>query len=459
LDSTFQVIDTITPLNGYDMDPHEFILARDDTYWVLAYDARDYDMSQLVPGGSPNAVVIGCLIQNFDQAQNLLFEWSSWDHMDILDCDTNFVDLTDNVIDYVHANSLAIDYEGNLFLSSRCMNEITKIDIATGDIIWRWGGNANQFTFQDTNSIFYGQHTIQWNIESDSYTLFDNGNFHSPPHSTGKEFELDQDNLTATLIKTFDHDPVIYINAMGGMQRMDNGTTIINWTRNNTILSEYDAEGEIVFEIAYVDSIFESYRINKVAWRTSLFDFEEDEINFQIIPAGDSLTQEVTVVNDQDYEVIINGFNIVNPAFVLKTELPVEVAPNDSETFKIMFKPLFGNSFEGILSLFHATDTSRIAQQIRLKGATFVGIDEYLSPIKRDIIIAPNPSTDGTMVSLADNRTFSKIKVLDSRGLLIIDRRLPDVAHFRIEEGLKSGVYFIYLLSRDGSSFGKMVVQ
>ena len=39
-----------------------------------------------------------------------------------------------------------------LMISSRHLNEITKISRTTGDIIWRFGGKNNQFTFvNDTN--------------------------------------------------------------------------------------------------------------------------------------------------------------------------------------------------------------------------------------------------------------------------------------------------------------------
>src|SRR2546422_8452549 len=54
----------------------------------------------------------------------------------------------------VHGNSIELDSDGNLLLSSRHMSEITKIDRQTGDIIWRMGLNSkhNDFTFLDRKS-------------------------------------------------------------------------------------------------------------------------------------------------------------------------------------------------------------------------------------------------------------------------------------------------------------------
>lgn len=458
IDSTYQLVENITPLNGYPQDPHELIIESDGSYWLLAYDVREYDMSQVVQGGQENALVMGCLIQHIDEAQNLLFEWSSWDHMEIADCDPNFVDLTQNVIDWVHANSLAFDFDGNVLLSCRNMNEITKIDVTTGEIIWRWGGINNQFTFEDPQDIFYGQHTIRYHPETNTYTLFDNGNFHMPPHSSGKEFELDQEDLLANCIHVFDHEPVIYISAMGGLQRLSNGSTIVNWTRSNSILSEYDEQGEIIFEIAYVDSLFQSYRVEKYEWKTSLFDYQEEEINFENISIGGTITQQLTVVNNQAYEVIINGYDIVNPVFSLETELPVTLGPNASETFAIAFSPLIHKYYEGILSLFHSTDTSRVAQQIRLRGSTIVGTNELTFSARNDIVISPNPASDHVFIELPAGMEAISIEIYSIKGKLVIHEELK-AEHFSLDVGhLPAGLYVIRILSNEGLVLKKLLV-
>ena len=45
------------------------------------------------------------------------------------------------------SNAIDIDFDGNFLISSRGLDEITKIDRFTGDVIWRWGGCQNQFNF------------------------------------------------------------------------------------------------------------------------------------------------------------------------------------------------------------------------------------------------------------------------------------------------------------------------
>ncbi len=458
LDSTYNILNELSSVNGYFLDSHEFILEDDGDYWVLAYDIRQIDMSLIVDGGHPNATVIGCVIQHISEAQSLLFQWNSWDHMQITDCDTMFVDLTGQIIDYVHANALSFDYDGNILLSSRNLNEITKIDIVTGEIIWRWGGTQNQFTFSP-DDCFYGQHTIRYNVESNTYTLFDNGNWHSPPCSRGVEYELDQNQLIANQIYAYNHDPEIFVNSMGGMQRMNDGGTIVNWSKSEYIFTEYGEDGEIVFEVTCPDSIIVSYRVEKHEWKTSLFDFIEEDIHFADVVLGDSATEELSVINNQNYPVVINGYNIENPVFSLETLLPVVISPNESQNFQVKFKPTDTTNCVGVLSLFHSTDTSRVAQQIKLTANTIVSYPEYHSIVKPDVLIYPNPMTNNSIVTLRNQETINRIQVIDKVGRIIFDKKVNNLLKVSLSaEILNTGFYNILVHGKDELYHGKLLV-
>ena len=79
--------------------------------------------------------VVGLIIEEQDENKNVVFQWRSWDHFKITDA-TYDIDLTDSVVDYVHGNAIEVDDDGNLLISSRHMDEVTKIDRQTGEIIW-----------------------------------------------------------------------------------------------------------------------------------------------------------------------------------------------------------------------------------------------------------------------------------------------------------------------------------
>ena len=59
----------------------------------------------------------------------------------------------------------------HFLISSRNLDEITKIHRITGDIIWRWGGSQNEFNFIN-DYPFTGQHTIR-SLGNNRYLLFD----------------------------------------------------------------------------------------------------------------------------------------------------------------------------------------------------------------------------------------------------------------------------------------------
>lgn len=155
LDSNYYLLDSFEAKNGYtaELDNHEFLMFADGSKYLLISHKEIVDMSQVVAGGNPHAVVEFPVIQQQDAAGNVIFEWASWDHFNITDA-TYDVPLTASSIDPFHTNSIEVDDDGNLLISSRYMDEITKIDHETGNIIWRMGGENNQFTFVNDPALF-----------------------------------------------------------------------------------------------------------------------------------------------------------------------------------------------------------------------------------------------------------------------------------------------------------------
>jgi len=269
LDSNYTTIDILNCSPDYHVNQHDIQLLSNGDYMILAWDEQIIDMSQLVEGGDTSATVIGNHIQQLDRDGNVIFEWRSWDHFEILDAVHS--NLTANYIDYVHMNALAIDYDGHILISSRSLSEITKIDKETGEIIWRLGGENNQFTFvNDIYGISY-QHDIRPIPDKPNhYSLFDNGNYHSPRFSRAVEFYLDTLTMTATKIWEYRPSPDRYVRKMGNVQRLPNGNTLINWALGSMPkVTEVTTEGEIVYEINFSEQS-ESYRSFRFDWEGKL---------------------------------------------------------------------------------------------------------------------------------------------------------------------------------------------
>jgi hypothetical protein len=263
LDSSYSVVDSFKCGNGYSTDLHELRILPDGHALLMSYDPETVDMSEVVLGGNPSATVLGLIIQELDREKNVVFQWRSWDHFKITDA--THEDLLASTIDYVHGNALELDNDGNIFLSSRYLDEITKINRETGEIMWRMGGKNNQFTFINDPIGFSHQHAIR-RLPNGDITLFDNGNFHSPSFSRAVEYQLDEQDKTVTLVWQFRNTPDNYGLAMGYVQRLYNGNTLIGWGTSNPTLTEVRPDGSKAFELTLPNGNY-SYRALRFPWK------------------------------------------------------------------------------------------------------------------------------------------------------------------------------------------------
>ena len=257
LNSSLVEVDTFACGNGYSTDEHELRILPNGHALLMSYDLQIVRMDTIVTGGQPNALVLGLIIQELDQEKNVVFQWRSWDHFQI--ADATHEDLTSTYIDYVHGNALELDNDGNILLSSRHMDEITKINRETGEIIWRWGGRHNEFTFINDTLQFSHQHAVR-RLANGHITLFDNGNFHTPAFSRAVEYVLDEQNKTAGLVWSYRDTAGTYGFAMGYTQRLETGNTLIGWGSTNPTVTEVRPNGEKAFEMTFASGVF-SYRV------------------------------------------------------------------------------------------------------------------------------------------------------------------------------------------------------
>lgn len=269
MDSSYTVIDTFLCTNGYGTDEHEIYMLEDGHYFLIALGYRQVDMSLIVPGGDPNASVIDNHIQEFDENHNLVFEWLCYDHDQFNITNAIGVDFTQHTINYIHMNSVAIDYDGNIIISSRHQSKVVKINRQTGDVIWELGGLHSDFEFiNDSYGISYQHFARPVDGKPNHYTVFDNGNFHNPPFSRAVEFQIDTLNMTATKVWEYRHTPDRYSHWMGNVQRLPNGNTLINYADGSLPkVTEVTEAGEIVYEGNFVDYTH-CYRTYRLEWES-----------------------------------------------------------------------------------------------------------------------------------------------------------------------------------------------
>ncbi len=261
LNALYAVVDSFRCGNGYSTDGHDLLLLPNGHAVLMSYDPELVQLDPSKPGPG-FAVVIGLIIQELDQQKNVVFQWRSWDHFKISDAVAriNF----GGGIDYVHGNSIDVDPDGNIILSCRHMDEVTKISRATGEILWRLGGKNNQFTFPNDPLPFSHQHAAR-RLPNGHLTLFDNGNFHLPHFSRAVEYAIDEAQKTATVVWQYRLNPDVFGFAFGYVQRLANGNTLIGWGATTPTMTEVAPDGSIVSELTF-DPGIATYRVFRFEW-------------------------------------------------------------------------------------------------------------------------------------------------------------------------------------------------
>lgn len=395
MDGNYDIFDSVRAGNGYYIDNHDIILLQNGHFLILIYDQQVINMSLVVPGGDPNALVTGLVIQEVDLNQNVYFQWRSWDHYQITDA-TWDIDLTAHWIDYVHANAIDLDSDGNILVSCRHLDEITKINFTTGNIIWRLGLNAvnNQFTFTNDPIGFSHQHDIR-KLANGNYTVYDNGNLHITQLSRALEYQLNEATMQATLVWDYQHDPNIYAPLTGSNRRMPNNNRLIGWGANSPIgITEVNSNNQVVLEFNLPDSVT-GYRALKDSWETTMFSTEPN-VSFGNYEGYSSPKEYLLhITNNYSQTIQINStYNHLEEIFFV-SNIPLSIPSGGSADIAVFFQPQNTGNFQDILTLNYDNvgNTRRIARQLKLSGLWNPALPSLqFDPASGTINVDPNAS-------------------------------------------------------------------
>ncbi|MBX3044679.1 MAG: aryl-sulfate sulfotransferase [Candidatus Kapabacteria bacterium] len=264
-----QIIDSVQMQNEYLADIHEFRILPNGNYLLIAYERVPIDMSEVIPGGDPNATIVGTVIQELDKNKECVYQWRSLDFIPVL---ATKDDVRKAIFEHVHGNSLFMDRDGHVISTFPTTFEIVKIDMITGELIWRLGGDNSDFEITGENEIdkpyyFRMQHDAKI-LPNGNLLFYDNAvQKTSGWSSRAVEYSIDEAGKTAHLVWEYKHNPPISAFAMGSAQRLDNGNTLINWglmfTGLSKGLTEVTPDKDKVFELTLPKLNF-SYRAQKI---------------------------------------------------------------------------------------------------------------------------------------------------------------------------------------------------
>lgn len=174
---TVDQLNTSLQVHGYNWPPldalHHDMLALPNGHWIALGQ-----ITKNVNTTSGAMDVAGDVVMDIDPNGDVVWAWSSFDHLDV---NRHIFGLPD----WTHSNALVYTADGNLLISMRGQCWILKLDYAngtgSGNILWRLG-NQGDFAISggDTTQWFYAQHNptiLKVNGSQSTMSVFDNGNF------------------------------------------------------------------------------------------------------------------------------------------------------------------------------------------------------------------------------------------------------------------------------------------
>jgi hypothetical protein len=262
-DNTYSLVATVQAGNGYNADEHEFQLTPQNTALITIYNTVPYDLSSI--GGPANGSVIEGIAQEIDVASGaVLLEWHSLDHVALTESNMPVPTTAATPYDYFHINSVKLDTDGNLLISSRNTSTVYKVNRTTGAVIWRLGGELSDYVMGPGLPFAY-QHDVEA-VDSATLRIFDNESDGIPVLPASRVIWVSHNDtaMTATLLSSVQHPDGLSVLAEGSGQTLPNGDTFVDWGILGRY-SEFDPNGNLLFDVSMASG-YSSYRGFRQPW-------------------------------------------------------------------------------------------------------------------------------------------------------------------------------------------------
>ena len=178
-----------------------------------------------------------------------VWEWKTSDHLSTGDyCPLHIQGylLTTKHYDWTHSNTIVFrEAESAVYLNSRHLDRIVKIDYPSGEILWSMGAGGD---FGE--GLFSHAHDPQF-LENDNILIFDNGNHIFPVEfSRAVEIAFDPELGWAEEVWAWPTEPLFFDPYMGDANRLPNGNTLITSSLHGSLF-EVTQSGEVVWNLIF----------------------------------------------------------------------------------------------------------------------------------------------------------------------------------------------------------------
>ena len=225
---------------------HEILLNSKNQVVTLSREERIINLTS--KGGLAKDTVVGDGILVLDRQGRQVWKWTVFDKLDPL--------LDDKIIankkDWMHANSIAFDKDGNYLISFYNNGQIWNVNATTGNVNWKFGRNGD---FEiPPNSLFDEAHAAYVNYKG-WLMFFDNGA--NKKLSRSLAFELDKVSKKAKPMIDAWLPPPLYTDRMGSSYLINDTSLLVCASKHKTV-ALVNLQGSFLWQLK--TNRMESYR-------------------------------------------------------------------------------------------------------------------------------------------------------------------------------------------------------
>ena len=243
--TSYKQVGVVHAGNGYHADLHEIRLTPEGTAWIDMFDPIDMNLSSY--HGLSNGVITDSVVQEIDVKTGLvMWEWHALGHVPIGESH-NPAPKSPYPWDYVHINSISPGPTGDVLLSSRSTWTMYDVDLHSGNVRWRLGGDNSSFKL-GPGTRTYWQHDAEWQ-PGGLISVFDNGS--DPPEekqSRGLLLDPSLATHTVTLVKQFvNPTKTLLASSQGNTFSLPGGDWLMGYGGLPNF-TEYDSSGHVLLD-------------------------------------------------------------------------------------------------------------------------------------------------------------------------------------------------------------------
>lgn len=253
-------------------DIHEFSTLDDGkTCLAISYRGHLAYMDDLGRPGEVTGAMSGGFVEIDVASGELIRDWDSFDQIS-LDETVAYSSLSmpqglPYGWDYVHANSVDKNSDGNYIMSMRFTNTIYMISGEDGRIMWRLGGKKSDFVQDFTFSKQHDAKFIESNGTHHVISILNNASDEYSNDETVSsalivELETGTTPMTARVLRRYNRPDGKLTRLRGNAQLLRNNNIFAGWSERG-YLSEHAEDGEVLLIANFASFRFSTYRAYK----------------------------------------------------------------------------------------------------------------------------------------------------------------------------------------------------